>query len=152
MGIQMLDGRDFTERDNTSSSRVAIVDESLVAKVLHGANPIGKRIAFEFNGGHGPHMEPAWREVIGVVRHVPPLRRCQRTAVCAAVRAVRTDAGLHAAATTVDGAGRANVVASRNRSRRQSGASLPAVDRDIPTLQRSNDAAVLANRKANSSG
>jgi putative ABC transport system permease protein len=70
MGIQMLAGRDFTERDNTDTSRVAIVDESLVAKVFHGANPIGKRIAFEFNGGHGPHMEPAWREVIGVVRHV----------------------------------------------------------------------------------
>jgi putative ABC transport system permease protein len=70
MDIQMLAGRDFTERDNADTSKVAIVDESVVARLFHGANPIGKRIAFEFSGGHGPHMEPVWREVIGVVRHV----------------------------------------------------------------------------------
>ncbi len=70
MGIQLLSGRDFSERDKDASARVAIVDESLVNKLMKGANPIGKRIAFEFGGGHGPHMEPVWRDVVGVVRHV----------------------------------------------------------------------------------
>jgi putative ABC transport system permease protein len=70
MGIPLVAGRDFTDRDNASGARVAVVDEMLVAKLFRGANPIGKRIAFEFGGGHGPHMQPSWREVVGVVRHV----------------------------------------------------------------------------------
>jgi putative ABC transport system permease protein len=70
MGIQLLAGRTFTDRDTATSSPVVVVDESLAERVLHGGNPIGKRIAFEFTGGHGPHMNPAWREIIGVVRHV----------------------------------------------------------------------------------
>ena len=70
MGIQLLAGRDFSDRDRAGNTGVAIVDETLVAKLMRGADPIGKRIAFEFSGGHGPHMEPMWREVVGVVRHV----------------------------------------------------------------------------------
>ncbi len=48
---------------------VAVVEEALVEKFFPNADPIGKRIAFEFTG-HGPDREPIWREVIGVVRHV----------------------------------------------------------------------------------
>ena len=58
MGIT-LRGRDFTERDNTKESRVAIVNETFARRFWPGQEAIGKR----FNFG-GPE-EPYW-EVIGV--------------------------------------------------------------------------------------
>jgi putative ABC transport system permease protein len=69
MGIDRLSGRDFTEHDRADSARVVIVDEALVRKLMPNVDPIGKRIAFEFSG-HGPHSQPSWREIVGVVRHV----------------------------------------------------------------------------------
>ena len=69
MGIAMLTGRDFVARDTASAPLVAIVDESVVQKVFHGEDPIGKRIAFEL-GLHSGAAQPIWREVVGVVRHV----------------------------------------------------------------------------------
>jgi len=69
MGISVVRGRPFTERDNADALPVAIVEEALVQKFFPNSDPIGKRIAFEFTG-HGPGGRPIWREVIGVVRHV----------------------------------------------------------------------------------
>jgi putative ABC transport system permease protein len=69
MGIAVVRGRAFTERDNADSLSVAVVEEALVQKFFPNDDPIGKRIAFEFTG-HGPSGRPIWREVIGVVRHV----------------------------------------------------------------------------------
>ena len=70
MGIAVVRGRSFTERDGPDATPVAVVEEALVQKFFPGADPIGKRIAFETTGGHGPGGQPIWREVIGVVRHV----------------------------------------------------------------------------------
>jgi putative ABC transport system permease protein len=70
MGIQLIKGRDFADRDTAASAPVVIVDETLVRKVFHGAEPIGKRLAFEMRGMHGEGAQPMWREVVGVVRHV----------------------------------------------------------------------------------
>jgi putative ABC transport system permease protein len=70
MGIQLVKGRTFSERDTADTSPVVVVDETLVQKLFGDVDPIGKRIAFELRGGHGPHAEPMWREVVGVVRHV----------------------------------------------------------------------------------
>jgi putative ABC transport system permease protein len=70
MGIQLVRGRDFSDRDAAESSPVVIVDETLVAKVLHGTDPIGKRIGFEMRGHSAADREMIWREVVGVVRHV----------------------------------------------------------------------------------
>jgi putative ABC transport system permease protein len=69
MGIAIVRGRSFTEQDTVDAVPVAIVEEALVRKFFPDADPIGKRIAFEFTG-HGPGGRPIWREVIGVVRHV----------------------------------------------------------------------------------
>jgi putative ABC transport system permease protein len=70
MGIPLLKGRSFTEHDTADSSLVAVVDDTLVRKLFPNADPIGKRIAFEFRG-HGPDdPRPIWREIVGVVRHV----------------------------------------------------------------------------------
>jgi putative ABC transport system permease protein len=69
MGIAVVRGRAFTDRDTSAAAPVAVVEEALVHKFFPDADPIGKRIAFEFSG-HGPGGQPIWREVVGVVRHV----------------------------------------------------------------------------------
>ena len=69
MGIPLVKGRYFTDQDTASTTRVAVVDESLVQKVFEDQDPVGKRIAFEFDG-HGAHAKPIWREIVGVVGHV----------------------------------------------------------------------------------
>jgi putative ABC transport system permease protein len=70
MGIPIVRGRAFTNRDTADTIPVTVIEESLVEKFFPGADPIGKRIAFEFAGGHGPAARPIWREIVGVVRHV----------------------------------------------------------------------------------
>jgi putative ABC transport system permease protein len=71
MGVPVLKGRAFTDHDTVTSAPVAVVDESLVRRLFPNADPIGKRIAFEFRGHHGAQdPQPIWREIAGVVRHV----------------------------------------------------------------------------------
>jgi len=69
MGIAFVRGRAFTAQDAAAAVPVAIVEEALARKFFPDADPIGKRIAFEFAGGHGA-ARPIWREIVGVVRHV----------------------------------------------------------------------------------
>jgi predicted permease len=71
MGIPVLMGRDFTERDyrldppkpDTASYRVAIANEQFAKKYFAGRNPIGGRIGF----GSNPNT-PTPIEVVGIVR------------------------------------------------------------------------------------
>jgi putative ABC transport system permease protein len=69
MGIPLLKGRFFSERDTAGTPPVAIVDETLVQKVFPSEDPIGKRITFELRGTPD-NPNPIWREIVGVVRHV----------------------------------------------------------------------------------
>jgi predicted permease len=62
MGIPLLSGRDFTERDSLSNEGVIIINESLARKLWPGQDPIGQKVA-----------EGGGRRVVGVVgdvRHV----------------------------------------------------------------------------------
>jgi len=59
-GIRVLDGREFTNRDDDRSERVVIVNEELVRRYFPGQNPIGQRIEKA-----GPTMT-----IVGVVRAV----------------------------------------------------------------------------------
>jgi putative ABC transport system permease protein len=69
MGIALVRGRWFTERDGRSAPKVVIVDESLARKLFPNGDELGKRIAFEFR--HDPvNPDPKWREIVGVVQHV----------------------------------------------------------------------------------
>jgi putative ABC transport system permease protein len=70
MGMPLVRGRAFTDRDTADGVRVAVVEEALVRKFFPDTDPIGKRIAFEFTGAHGPSAMPIWREIVGVVKHV----------------------------------------------------------------------------------
>ena len=69
MGIPLVRGRAFTDRDTKAGTPVVIVDESLVRKLFPGEEALGKRIAFEFRGPR-QSPDPIWREIVGVVGHV----------------------------------------------------------------------------------
>jgi putative ABC transport system permease protein len=62
LGIPILMGRDFTERDSKDAEKVTIVDERLAREYWPNESPIGKRVRF----GPPEHNEP-WHTVIGVV-------------------------------------------------------------------------------------
>ncbi|MGH7616698.1 MAG: FtsX-like permease family protein, partial [Gemmatimonadaceae bacterium] len=64
MGIPVLAGRDFatTDRVDSGSVPVAIVNETAAKTILHSANPIGKRVTL---GGGGPLFA-----IVGMVRDV----------------------------------------------------------------------------------
>jgi putative ABC transport system permease protein len=72
MGIRLVRGRYFTDRDTSASAKVVIVDESLVRRLFPEADPIGRRISFESHGGSHGDADRAmiWREIVGVVAHV----------------------------------------------------------------------------------
>jgi putative ABC transport system permease protein len=70
MGIPVISGRLFEARDSLGSPPVAVVDDTLAARLFGQENPVGRRIAFEFKGHDRASMQPVWREIIGVVRHV----------------------------------------------------------------------------------
>lgn len=60
MQISIVAGRDFSERDTRSSSSVAMVNDTLAARLWANASPIGRRLRFAGEDG--------WREIVGVVR------------------------------------------------------------------------------------
>jgi putative ABC transport system permease protein len=65
MGIQLVKGRDFTEKDNVDTGYAVIVSEKLARHFWPGQDPIGKRLKPGSTTSDSP-----WREVIGVVRDV----------------------------------------------------------------------------------
>jgi putative ABC transport system permease protein len=60
MGIPLLRGRFFDERDRAGAPRVAIINESMAKQYFPGEDPIGQRI----NVTNGPET---WREIVGIV-------------------------------------------------------------------------------------
>lgn len=71
MGIALLGGRDFSDRDNRDVPRVAIVSASLAERHWNTTDPVGKRIRFGRNDA--PVQE--WYQVVGVVADVKPKLR-----------------------------------------------------------------------------
>jgi putative ABC transport system permease protein len=67
MGIPVLKGRDFTERDGMKSTAVIIVNQSFADKFFPGEDPIGKHIK---PGISVDESKPGWREIVGVVGNV----------------------------------------------------------------------------------
>ena len=63
MGIPLLSGRFFEERDAAGGPPVAIINESMAKKYFPGENPIGQRI-------HVTNGPETFREIIGVVADV----------------------------------------------------------------------------------
>jgi putative ABC transport system permease protein len=66
MGIPLLQGRLFDERDRTGAPPVVIVDETLAQRYWPAGEPVGQRIQF----GKSPNPNSAWLEIVGVVKHI----------------------------------------------------------------------------------
>ncbi len=66
MGITLLQGRTFTDRDTTTSVPVCIVNEELARRYFSGRNAVGARVSV-------PSITskmPVEREIVGVVRQI----------------------------------------------------------------------------------
>ena len=47
LGIQMLEGRDFTERDSAGAPIVIVVNQTFATRFFNGGNPIGRKVRCE---------------------------------------------------------------------------------------------------------
>jgi predicted permease len=66
MGIPLVSGREFTERDVKGSPRVAIINETMAKYFFNGTNPLGRRLGF-------PRGSATDIEIVGVARDVRSL-------------------------------------------------------------------------------
>ncbi|HKQ74109.1 MAG TPA: FtsX-like permease family protein, partial [Blastocatellia bacterium] len=71
IGIPLLRGRHFTERDTNGAARVAIINNTMAEEYFPDEDPIGKRI--QLNGGL-TNGDEVYREIVGVVGDVKPHR------------------------------------------------------------------------------
>jgi len=68
LGIPLVAGRDFTDRDTTTAPQVCLVNNAFVRRYLQGKTPVGLRIVIGQMGlAAAPPIE---REIVGVIRHV----------------------------------------------------------------------------------
>jgi putative ABC transport system permease protein len=65
LGMQLVEGRDFTERDNTEASPVVIISEQMARRYWPNENPIGKRVTLGL-----PRPNNPWSTIVGVARDV----------------------------------------------------------------------------------
>ncbi|MGA2181548.1 MAG: ABC transporter permease [Bryobacteraceae bacterium] len=49
LGIRMLEGRDFTERDSEQAPTVIVVNETFADRFFHGRDPIGRKVRCQGN-------------------------------------------------------------------------------------------------------
>ncbi len=64
MGVQLIAGRFFEDRDGPEAPLVAIVDQEFVRRFWPSENPIGRFISLPAGGG-----DPVLRQVVGIVAH-----------------------------------------------------------------------------------
>ena len=70
MGIPVVQGRAYTDRDNSSAPLVMIINQQTAREIFPDENPIGKRITF---GNTDQNQQPVWFEIVGVVADVRSL-------------------------------------------------------------------------------
>src|SRR6185369_15580807 len=69
MGIPVVQGRSYTDRDNTNAPLVMIINQQTAREIFPGESPVGKRITF----GNIDNGQPRWFEIVGVVADVHSL-------------------------------------------------------------------------------
>lgn len=62
LGLPVIAGREFTERDQADAPRVVIINQKLAANTWGAENPIGRNLVLDYQQGPYPY------EVVGVVR------------------------------------------------------------------------------------
>ncbi|HXI28730.1 MAG TPA: ABC transporter permease [Vicinamibacterales bacterium] len=65
VGAPPIAGREFDDGDRTNSAKVAVVNQSFVARFWPGEEPLGRRLRLTNAGGPGE-----WRTVVGVVPNI----------------------------------------------------------------------------------
>jgi putative ABC transport system permease protein len=85
MGMRLLDGRLFDDRDQAGAPRVAVVNEAFARRFFPGASPVGQRIRLRFgiNGLFGRLGETPddWRyQIVGVIADASEFGRGQPAA------------------------------------------------------------------------
>jgi len=65
VGVPLLHGRGFTERDDSAAPRVVLVNQEFVHKYFQDRDPLGKQIELDT-----PGAPAAWSEIVGVVSDV----------------------------------------------------------------------------------
>lgn len=63
MGVPLISGRLFTDRDSAGAPKVCVISSAFARRYFPGENPLGKRLAFGFQA-------PVGREIVGVVGDV----------------------------------------------------------------------------------
>jgi len=66
MGMAILRGRAFSERDYGGAPPVVIINEAMAQRFWPGADPLGQRIKY----ARDPASDAPWFEIVGVVRNV----------------------------------------------------------------------------------
>jgi putative ABC transport system permease protein len=61
MGVALLKGRAFDERDRSDAPPVILINQTLAARVFGGEDPLGRRVTFKFTADQPPF------EIVGVV-------------------------------------------------------------------------------------
>ncbi|MEO5763022.1 MAG: ABC transporter permease [Vicinamibacteria bacterium] len=61
MGMRMVNGRNFDDRDRAGSTDVVVINESFARTTWPGEAPVGKRVVLDYRGGTYPY------EIVGVV-------------------------------------------------------------------------------------
>ncbi len=64
MKTRILEGRSFTDADNSPQRTLVVIDTALAAKAYPGQSAVGKRLLVRIRG-----PQPEWVEVIGVAEH-----------------------------------------------------------------------------------
>jgi putative ABC transport system permease protein len=65
VGVSVLSGRAFSDRDDATAPRVVLVNQEFVHKYFQDHDPVGKQIQLDIAGAPS-----AWSEIVGVVGNV----------------------------------------------------------------------------------
>jgi hypothetical protein len=65
IGVSLVSGRAFSDRDNATAPRVVVVNQEFVHKYFQDHDPVGKQIQLDISG-----VPPVWSEIVGVVGNV----------------------------------------------------------------------------------
>ena len=65
MGIPLLQGREFTDRDREGAPTVLMVNETAARRYWPGQSPVGSHLSFTTG-----RTQPTWLEIVGVVKDV----------------------------------------------------------------------------------
>ena len=67
MGIELLRGRDFTDRDAKDGPGAVLINQTMAERFWPGEDALGKRIAMGSPEEIALYGKPVWREVVGIV-------------------------------------------------------------------------------------